>query len=372
MQNKKPSTQKLKSIQPSTSSKSNRHDTTLSGRTRKRIREEQDSAYLEHPYTLKLQTRKSKLRELLNKIFALADNDVIVCDRETGLNDYTKNLKFADELEDIAKHLIGLSQECTRKAALIRKRIDDAKEDKRLVQDIVYMQEIIKESEKDEYFKLRKKEPVRFVKTSEFPVKREHAFFVDDPAEEPHEADKTHYSGDPDTKFAFPKQNDNDELKHVNTICIECDKTLRDAQELCNHISNHRKEIYRCLKCKKRFRTERSYEAHAKMHTGDRFTCDFCSDAFDLKSTLSNHLFTHSQERMVCKKCQKEFKFRSSYLEHIRYRHRSSKSVECPICHKMFWTPTGMCSHRYKIHGSVGHLLYGEEKKNNIQKKKTK
>ena len=144
----------------------------------------------------------------------------------TGLNDYTKNLKFADELEDIAKHLIGLSQECTRKAALIHKRIDDAKEDKRLVQDIVYMQEIIKESEKDEYFKLRQKEPVRFVKTFEFPVKRECVFFVDDPAEEPHEADKTHYSGDPDTKFAFPKQNDNDELKHVNTICIECDKTL--------------------------------------------------------------------------------------------------------------------------------------------------
>ena len=124
-----------------------------------------------------MQTRKSKLRELLNKIFTLADNDVIVCDRETGLNDYTKNLKFADKLEDIAKHLIGLSQECTRKAALIRKRIDDAKEDKRLVQDVVYMQEIIKESEKDEYFKLRKKEPVRFVKTSEFPVKRERVFF---------------------------------------------------------------------------------------------------------------------------------------------------------------------------------------------------
>ena len=52
---------------------------------RKCIREEQDSAYLDHPYTLKLQTCKSKLRELLNKIFTLADNDVIVCDRETGL-----------------------------------------------------------------------------------------------------------------------------------------------------------------------------------------------------------------------------------------------------------------------------------------------
>ena len=52
------------------------------------------------------------------KIFNLADTDMIVHDAESGLNDYSKNLKFADELDDISKHLVGLSQECCEKANL--------------------------------------------------------------------------------------------------------------------------------------------------------------------------------------------------------------------------------------------------------------
>ena len=80
---------------------------------------------------------------------------------------------------------------------------------------MVFVQEIMKDSQKDECLKLRHKEPVNFVKTSEFCVKREWVFFVDDPgdSEDEIEADKNRvYSGDPDTKFSFPKENDNDEL----------------------------------------------------------------------------------------------------------------------------------------------------------------
>ena len=224
---------------------SNRHDTSLSGRACKKLREEQDAAYNEHPYTLKLRTQKSKLQELLHKIFQLADNDILLCDHETGLNDYTKNLKFADELDDISKYLVGLSQECSQKAEWICEHIADAKEDKWFIQDIVYLQEVVKDTEKDDYVRLHRKEPVPYVSSSEFRVKREPVFFVDDPAatEEEIAAEKCIVrSGDPDTKFAFPKQNENDQLRHVDHICVECDKTLRDSQELWNHLSNHRKE----------------------------------------------------------------------------------------------------------------------------------
>ena len=146
-------------------SSNNRHDTSLSGRTRKKIQEEQDAAYNMHPYTLKLHTQKSKLQELLHKIFQLADNDILVCDHETGLNDYTKNLKFADKLDDISKYLVGLSKECAQKAERIHEHIADAKEDKRLIQDIVYLQEVIKDTEKDEYVRLHRKDPVPYVPT---------------------------------------------------------------------------------------------------------------------------------------------------------------------------------------------------------------
>ena len=80
---------------------SNRHDSTLSGRLQKKVCEEQNSAFLKHPHSIKLRTRKRKLSELMVKIFNLADMDMIVCDVESGLNDYSKNLKFADELDDI-------------------------------------------------------------------------------------------------------------------------------------------------------------------------------------------------------------------------------------------------------------------------------
>ena len=342
----------------------NRHDTSLSGRARKKIRQEQDAAYLEHPYTLKIRTRKAKLQEMLHKIFKLADNDILVCDSETGLNDYSKNAKFADELEDIAKHLIGLSQECTQKAARIRERIDKAKEDKRQMQDIVYLQEVIKHAEKDDFVKERQKSPTRFVKTSEFRVKRERVFFVDDPGADEEEIQQEQlikYSGDPDTKFAYPKENENDELRHVDHICIQCDKVLRDSQELRNHLSNHHKELFRCLICNKKFRTEAAFEKHHKIHNGERFTCVVCSSVFDMRSTLTNHMFTHTEERLTCKKCGHLFKFRSSYLEHIRYRHLDTKSIECPICHKYYWTPTSMRSHRNKKHGPVAVLVYGEK-----------
>ena len=137
----------------------------------------------------------------------------------------------------------------------------------------MYLQEVVKDTEKDDYVRLHRKDPVPYVPTSEFRVKHERVFFVDDPAatEEEIAAEKCIVcSGDPDTKFAFLKQNENDQLCHVDHICVECDKTLRDSQELRNHLSNHRKELYRCLKCpEKKFHTETSFSKHYKTHTGE-------------------------------------------------------------------------------------------------------
>ena len=66
----------------------------LTARQRKKLREAQNSAFLEHPYSLKLEQKKSKLNILLNSIYDLANNDSLICDFDTGLNDYSKNLKI--------------------------------------------------------------------------------------------------------------------------------------------------------------------------------------------------------------------------------------------------------------------------------------
>ena len=344
---------------------------SLSSRQRARLIKEQHSAYLEHPYTVKMHTAKSKLLHLMGKIFDIADNDLLVCDFDTGLNDYTKNLKFADDLDSISKELAVLSNDCTNKANAIRDKIDQAKEDKRLIQDVVYLTEIVKESEKCPEIRLMRPDenyvPKAYVPTSSFRVKRERPppvlYISSDSETETTRAKKkkkkvTPPSGDPDTKFAYAKGNDFDELRHPNSICILCDKVCRDQTELRNHMSNHHKELFRCLRCGNLSRTQLSFKQHMKTHTSDRFTCNVCMMTFDRKTTLSNHAQKHSGEKLVCKKCGKDFIYRGGFLEHIKYRHTDKPTVQCPVCKKMFWMPTGMRSHRRKLHGRVRELVY--------------
>ena len=369
-------------VQPSTSKTTPQPQSTgtsrpdlegLSRRERKRLREQQNSSFLEHPFSVKFQNKKTKILVLIEQLWELADNDMIVCDRDTGLNDYTKNLKFADELEDLSKVMAGVSSNCSQRASKIRERIDDLKEDKRQLQDVVFMQEVLKESEKEERARLRTPKP--FVKTHEFRIKRERPLTVSSDEEE--EPDNGHgkkknkkqkskgpvYSGDVDTKFAFPKENEYDEVQHPDHICVLCDKTLRDRTELRNHMSNHHKELFRCMKCSKFFRTEVSFQAHVKTHYAERYKCPEpdCGQIFELKTSWINHKQKHSEEKMTCKKCGRKYQFRSTFLEHTRYRHLAAKSIPCPVCKKYFWTPTSMRLHKRKQHGTVNELVYGGE-----------
>ena len=342
---------------------------SLSAQTRRRVREEQNTAYLEHPYMVKFNNKKAKVLQLMEQLFELGDSDLIVCDMETGLNDFSKNLKFADSLEDLSKCMTRMAGKCSQVATKIRARISIAKEDKRLIQDIVELAEITDPAEKDPHSAL-KEDPKPFVKTSEFRVKRERPIVVDDTVEYEEPSNKKSkskskkqlvYSGDADTHFSFPKNNDYDDTQYPNTICAICDKSLRDRTEFRNHISNHHREIFRCLKCGKIYRTEVSFAAHVRTHYGERFKCDDCNMIFDRKTTLINHKQKHSGETMKCKKCGKTYVFRQNYLEHVKYRHLPTKSIQCPICKKYYWTPTTMRSHKYKIHGSVQELVYGIE-----------
>ena len=168
--------------------------------------------------------------------------------------------------------------------------------------------------------------------------------------------------GDPDTKFKYTKTNDFDEMKHPNSICAICDKVLRDQTELRNHMSNHHKELFRCLKCGNISRTQDSFQKYAKTHYGEMFPCKErnCGMVFDRKSSLMNHEQKHSPDKMVCKKCGTQFQYRGGFLEHIKYRHTASPTVPCPVCHKKYWTPTGMRSHRRKVHRRVKQLVYAQ------------
>ena len=55
---------------------------------------------VQHPYSIKLDCKLSKLDTLLNQIYDLADGNLLVSNVETGLTDFSINEKFARKLED--------------------------------------------------------------------------------------------------------------------------------------------------------------------------------------------------------------------------------------------------------------------------------
>ena len=318
-------------------------------------RKRRDIEELVHPYIMKFDARQEKLLNMLKKMYELADNDLVICDRRTGLNDYTMNKKFADKLDTLAKVLVTMSNQCCQKATELRTKISESEDKKRLEnEDIFYIEEVLKETEK--CYLVQNK---RLLRSGKFktdpdclppppPPKRIPVMTISTDEED------EVYAGDVDTKFMYPRENSIEQDRYK---CMDCQKHFRDSQELRNHSSNHAKELYRCLKCNAICRSERSFYNHRQSHS-KTYDCpvEDCGLFFKLKTSLTNHMQKHSEDRMHCSQCGKEFKYRQSCIEHEKFRHLSTRTVPCPVCKKMFWTPTSMRSHRSKYHTLVSEL----------------
>ena len=309
-----------------------------------------------HLYILKFEARESKLNVMLNKLYELADTDMLLCNRDTGLNDYSLNRKLADKLESVAKSLVGLSKRCTEKANDIREKISQAEDKKINMQDIVCTGEVLKPSDKCNFLKARHSSPKHWVTDEGKLIKREvcETISSDESGDEMEE-----FPGDMDTKFTYTKENNNTSDRYP---CPDCDNLCRDSQELRNHQSHHHTELFRCMRCFTVCRSERSFYNHKQTHDRELNVCPVadCGMHFPLKTSLTNHLQKHSSDRLKCDKCPRTFQYRQSHIEHIKYRHRSTRTVPCPVCHKYFWTPTSMRSHRAKYHGLVSELYDGK------------
>ena len=296
-------------------------------------------------------------------MYAIADNDLVICDRQAGLNDYIMNKKFTDKLDNLAKLQVTMSGKCSEKATQLWLKISEA-EDKKCLdnQEIFFIEEIMKEGDKSAIIQSHKSlrsswfksDPDCLLPPPPPPVKRKHTITIS------LDEEGDIYAGDPDTKFLFPRENNID--KDQRFKCMECTKQFRDSQELRNHSSHHAQELYHCLKCNSISRSEWSFYNHQQMHSSETYNCpvEDCGQFCRLKTSLTNHMQKHSEDRMHCSICRKEFQYRQSCLEHEKYRHRSTRTVPCPICKKLFWTPTSMHSHRSKYHTLVSEM-YPEE-----------
>ena len=170
---------------------------------------------------------------MLNRLYELADNDMVICDRCTGLSDYSINRKFANKLDNLAKVLVTMSTKCCEKATELRNKISDAEDKKHVAnQEIFFIEQVMKEMDKCDIVQNQKllcsgcfkSDPDCLPPPPPKVVKRKHTITIS--SDEEGEI----YAGDADTKFMFPQENSID--KDERFKCDDCSKQFRDSQEL--------------------------------------------------------------------------------------------------------------------------------------------
>ena len=336
------------------------------------------SRKLKHPGSVELEAKTVKISNLIEDIFDVANTQVIITSTDTGIADYSINLSFAKSLETLGNDLLTLGGQLKEQAGNIRDRIKSFKERKAANQDIQFVKEIQNSELRTTLGQLQNEMPVGKSASGavQWQIKKEppQTQYItdseDSTQEEMFDASskkkrKTSvYSGDPDTKFFKPKENQNDSEKHSFKCKFpKCGRIFRNRGEFRNHLSTHRPEFYTCMTCARIFRSYKSFKTHKHGHDqlpiNNRYRCGVCDSSFELRSTLTNHMQKHSDEVDKCRICGKEFKWRQNYLDHKRYGHLKKKTVQCPKCKKMFGTKASMFSHKYQKHGPAKDLVPG-------------
>ena len=296
---------------------------------------------VQHPYSIKINTKLFKLDAVLNSIYDLADGNLLVTNAETGLTDFSINECFAKKLEEAAKHVAGLANSLSEKVLLVTQRLDEACDRKVNIQDVIFSDEITDYKQKCP--KIKRNPHVKFVPSQDFHIKTE--WISDD--ESDGETSTETFSGKVNGHLTYPKDNENLVELH-SFVCDHCGGVYQDRNELRNHYTNHRLEFFQCLVCDKIYRSVRAFEVHKESHD-KHHVCLVCQKSFKLKSTLTNHAQVHSEDCIHCSHpgCEESFKHRQNQLEHIKWGHRDGKTCLCKICRKMFQTPTNMQTHSH-------------------------
>ena len=315
----------------------------------------QNHPSLQHPNAIKLDMRLSKLDALLDNIFVLADGDILVSNAETGLTDFSINEKFAKKLEDASKLVAGLANQLNEKAAIVLEKLDEARDRKVQMQDIVHVEDVTDFKKKCDAAKQHPR--TKFVPSQDFRIKTE--WISDDSGDKQEAKQQANFSGETDGHFAFPKTNENPAETH-SFICEHCQGVFHDRHELCNHYTNHRLEFLQCLVCDQIYRSVHAFQVHNESH--DKLhVCLVCCKGFKLKTTLTNHAQVHSDKRLHCSVsgCDKFYKHRQNQVEHVRWGHRDKKECPCTIYGKLFQTPTNMRTRRLRQHRLAHELIPG-------------
>ena len=294
-----------------------------------------------------------RLHLLCEQIVDLSKTDLVLCNKKTGINNYAPNLQLADNIDMAAKELVHLSKQLTVSAQELRQKVIEERDKKRHKQDIVFVDQVTDLGKEKKLCQDSKSTGMCHTQEIKLVLAPKMVYVSSD------EEMPLPTGNDPDTHFKYVKKNQNNQDK-TQFLCSGCKKVFRNSSELNNHLSQHQFDIFRCMKCNKCCRSTYSFEKHLETHNGTEIRCKVCNKRFNLKTSLINHMQMHSDDKVCCPTCGKMFTYRQNGLEHIDWAHHKKKECPCPICSKLFQSPTQMRSHRAKQHGLVRKLVYDE------------
>ena len=144
--------------------------------------------------------------------------------------------------------------------------------------------------------------------------------------------------------------------------CKECKHMFANKKNFDRHLRKDKCK-QTCSFCGKIFLygMKAHYLNHLKLHNKQKdYKCDICGKTFAMMNYLTRHIKRHEEPvTSVCDQCGLTFKCTFSLRNHISIKHNKnyrSKPLEnrqkyqCPICLKMFVTPSRVSFHIRSIH----------------------
>lgn len=150
--------------------------------------------------------------------------------------------------------------------------------------------------------------------------------------------------------------------------CTSCSMTFNKPRKLQEHLKSHSTKVrlYPCKTCKRKFTTEILLTRHEIIHS-DLITqiksevkhrCLICNLTLRDKNELEDHMREHKakldMETINCQYCNKAYTKLSNLIRHLK-THDDNKTHLCNVCHKTFAMGQDLIDHLNRHKGFTPH-----------------
>jgi uncharacterized Zn-finger protein len=132
--------------------------------------------------------------------------------------------------------------------------------------------------------------------------------------------------------------------------CPQCYRKFAVKRKFDMHVVNvHQssKHTFMCDICSKELATKNSLQCHIEA-LRERLPCHICGNKLANDRSLQKHLKKHEKNKQgpfTCKECGAVLNSWDVYKAHIKYSHRTERTLQCSYCPKMLKLPVDLKEH---------------------------